>query len=249
LAGTTPTRDASATEFSRVETPPTRTDWAESLLRRDILAGRLRPGERIKIAELLVRHPGLSATPLREALSRLAGAGLVKFVPQRGVRVAAGSREDLADAYELRKLLESDALRRSMARGTDQWHGELEKAFQDLVNANSLLQETADPERWIDNLMAWDEVHHRFHFALLSNCGSRWLLRIFDMLYDHTTRYRNLSLRDRGSWQQILSEHEVLYSAAIRGDVEAAVAALEEHLARTVKAVSEDLYDTNESDT
>jgi DNA-binding GntR family transcriptional regulator len=72
--------------------PPTRTDWAEQILRGEILTGRLRPGARLKIGELVARYEGLSPTPVREALSRLAGAGLVEFLPQRGVRVTEGSR-------------------------------------------------------------------------------------------------------------------------------------------------------------
>lgn len=231
------------------ETPPTRTDWAERILRQEILTGQLRPGERIKISDLLKRHPGMSATPLREALSRLGGSGLVDFVPQRGVRVASGTREDLEDAYELRRLLETTALKRSIARKTSEWTQRVESAFQDLIGAKAVLREDIDPERWIENLMKWDEVHYRFHYTLLSECGSRWLLRVFDMLYDHTTRYRNLSLRDRGSWEDIISEHEVLCRATLRGETGTAVAALNDHLRLTVLAVSENLFDEPDSTT
>lgn len=227
----------------RMETPPTRTAWAEHVLRKEILTGQLKPGQRIKIRDLVERYPSLSPTPLREALSRLAGGGLVEFVAQRGVRVVEASREDLIDTYELRRMLEAIALKRSLASASAEWRSQVEDALQGLLRAN--LTPPFDPQSdgWPEALMRWEEAHRRLHFSLLSNCGSRWLLRLISVLYDHSTRYRNLSLEKRGSWRDILLEHERLCEAATSGETKAAIAALNDHLTLTVTAVSETLPD------
>lgn len=217
--------------------PPTRADWAEGILRADILSGKMKPGERIKIAELVARYQGLSPTPLREALSRLAGSGLVEFVPQRGVRVAKGSKEDLQDIYEMRLLLEIIAFRRSLAKRDPEWEQEVRIAFNRLEQAPYI----DSPESTPMEVRAWEEAHHDFHFALLSRCGSPWLLRLVGQLYEHSTRYRNLSLTVRGTHRDVMKEHEKIFTAALSGDKKAAVMALEDHLKLTVTTLSESL--------
>jgi GntR family carbon starvation induced transcriptional regulator len=212
--------------------PPTRTDWAEEILRGDIISGRLKPGERIKIGELVERYHGLSPTPLREALSRLAGSGLVEVVPQRGVRVAKGSLEELHDIYDIRVLLETVALRRSFsnAKNDEKWPQEVEDAFEAFSATSYPSENEDDPNR----SKAWEEAHFAFHLALLSRCRSPWLLRLVRQLYDHSTRYRNLSLAVRGSRKDVLGEHQKIRDAVMAGDRRAALAARQEHQSLTV---------------
>ncbi|MPZ68552.1 MAG: FCD domain-containing protein [Actinobacteria bacterium] len=214
--------------------PPTRADWAEQILRADILAGRLKPGERIKIGELVERYQGLSPTPLREALSRLAGSGLVEFVPQRGVRVAQGSKADLLDVYEIRIMLEMTALKRSLQKADEGYVADVKKAMEDL---RALSNVDGDPAR----MVAWEEAHRRFHSVLLERCGSPWLLKLTTQLFEHSTRYRNQSLGVRGTEADILREHLNIAEAAIAGDRKKAVAALTDHLRLTVDALVESL--------
>ena len=93
---------------------PTRADWVDALLRAGILSGELAPGSRLVVADLADRY-GVSPTPLREALRRLAAEGLVEWLPQRGARVASATRRDAEDLYELRLALEPVALGQSIA--------------------------------------------------------------------------------------------------------------------------------------
>ena len=227
-----------ATDSQRMDDgPPTRADWAEGILRADILSGRMKPGERIKIGELVARYQGLSPTPLREALSRLAGSGLVDFVPQRGVRVAKGSKEDLQDIYEMRLLLEIIAFRRSLAKRDPEWEQEVRTAYERLKEAPPI----EGPDATAMEVQAWEEAHRAFHFALLSRCGSPWLLRLVGQLYEHSTRYRNLSLTVRGTHRDVMKEHEKISTSTLSGDEKAAIAALEDHLKLTVTTLSESL--------
>src|SRR5215204_3107149 len=97
--------------------PISRIEWVEEQLRRAILNGDLKPGERLLTAQLSERF-SVSPTPLREALHRFAGEGLVEFVPQRGARVTALSLEDSAELTQLRLLLEPVAVADAIAHAT-----------------------------------------------------------------------------------------------------------------------------------
>jgi DNA-binding GntR family transcriptional regulator len=86
-------------------------------LRRMILDGGLLPGARLGEVELAEQF-GVSRTPVREALRRLAAEGLVELLPNRGARVTQWTPQDLEEIYELRALLESHASRRAASRVT-----------------------------------------------------------------------------------------------------------------------------------
>lgn len=214
------------------EAPPTRTDWAEQVIRNEILTGALQPGQRLKMAELQERYPGLSPTPLREALSRLSGTGLVEFMPNRGIRVAASSIEELRDVYANRLLLETVAFERSFDQLDESWQDEVRDAL------DSFERQSRDAERHdtvtASSLMAWEDAHRRYHFAILSRCGSPWLLRLLDILYDQSVRYRYLTIRAHPDFAQIAQQHRVLTKAVFAGDPHRGLEALRRHGELTV---------------
>jgi len=84
-------------------------ELAVERLSREILSGRVDPGQRL-IEEQLTRRLGISRAPLREAMRLLAQQGLVEHIPRRGARVATLSDEDVRELYELRALLERHAV-------------------------------------------------------------------------------------------------------------------------------------------
>src|SRR2546430_13460563 len=95
-----------------------RTDRALSVIRRGILTGRLRPGQQVveaDIAEML----GMSKTPVREALKTLVGSGLVSLSRYKGAVVRELDADSAAAIYDLRLLLEPEAVRRAVAGKAD----------------------------------------------------------------------------------------------------------------------------------
>ncbi len=104
---------------SRLPAPavPRRSHRAASALRAAILEGELRPGQRVNQEDWAARA-GVSAIPVREALNALAGEGLVTYRPRRGYVVTELALADLEEVYALRRLLETEALRRGVARAT-----------------------------------------------------------------------------------------------------------------------------------
>ena len=98
---------------------PSRTEAVLDAIKHAILAGELRPGQGLvetELAQLL----GVSKTPVREALKTLAGAGLVTMSPYRGATVRAIDPASAAAIYDLRLLLEPEAVRRAVLASTVQ---------------------------------------------------------------------------------------------------------------------------------
>lgn len=210
------------------DAPETRADWVDRRLRAAILAGELAPGTKL-VAGPLAQRFAVSATPLREAIQRLAATGLVEVAPQRGARVAAASAHDAEEIYELRTLLEPLALRDSLAHTDPEHRTAIADAFARLARAGS---DGADAVETLDR-------HAAFHATLLARCRSRWLLRLTGLLADHSQRYAFLAAGGgaAGGHHDVLSEHRALRDAALAGRSEHASSLLEEHLQRTLAGI------------
>jgi len=212
--------------------PATRADWADSRLRAAILSGELRPGERL-VAAALAERLEVSATPLREAIQRLAAQGLVEITPQRGARVAAASPRDAEEIYELRTLLDPLAMRDSLAHSDRAHVAEIDAAYDRLVAANR-----TRPRSPAELVQAVDR-HGQFHAALLSRCRSRWLLRLTSLLADHSQRYALLAFAAPGEigHHDVIAEHGPIRDAAVAGRIDEAANLLESHLRSTLHGV------------
>jgi GntR family carbon starvation induced transcriptional regulator len=209
----------------------TLTTQLEDALRLDIIEGVLRPGLRLRAADL-TQHYGVSATPLREALQRLAAQNLVTIDPRLGATVSEISHTDLRDIYFMRELLEGIALERSMERADDEWARHVTDAW----NALRELTKEGSPGTTRSDALSWSAAHRAFHEALFESCGSPWLLRFVVTLYDHSERYRMLA---RSPSRDTLEEHEEIYRGTVARDTAGAVKALRRHLAGTVAALEE----------
>ena len=108
--------------------PATATEAAARLLRADILAGILPPATPLRLRMLADRY-SIGATPLREALSRLAAQGVVVSEGQRGFSVPPVTRAHLIDITQSRQLVEPEALRLAMQHGDAAWEDEIVASF------------------------------------------------------------------------------------------------------------------------
>lgn len=214
--------------------PRSQASAAYERLREDILAGRLQPGERLKVAEIagaLEVSPGA----VREALSRLVPERLVVFRDQKGFVVAPLSIEDLEDLTDLRCEVEAIALRRSVLRGDVGWEGSVLAAAHRLRRTKILTSADRSLNR------DWVERHRTFHRTLVSACGSPRLLDLLAQLYEQSERYRSLSFPTLGeSERDRQGEHQALADAALDrnadGLVELTIKHFRETTARIVKA-------------
>ena len=206
----------------------TLSERAAAWIEADILSGALAPGGRLGIADTAARY-GVGATPVREALSRLAARGLVDAFGQRGFRVKAISREDLADIVRIRTLVEREGLRLSLEAGDGAWEGEIVATLHRLkryIRANPRGFGEGEPE--------FDALHKSFHTALIAACGSPRLLAAHSDLYDQTYRYRRLMMAKFADPEEFVRAHESLAQLTIDRARSAASAALEAHIVSTL---------------
>ncbi|MGE4080622.1 MAG: FCD domain-containing protein, partial [Reyranella sp.] len=164
------------------------TTQALARLRADILAARLAPGAGLPLKVLQHRY-AVGLTPLREALTVLSGSGLVVAEGNgRGFRVAPASRADFEDVALSRRRLEGMAMRLSITAGDRHWRQQIETTRARFAGVRALVGDN----RPIDE--AWEERHRRFHFALISACGSPALLDFCRQLFDRFDRYRRIAI-------------------------------------------------------
>jgi len=201
----------------------------EEMIRLDIVMGLLRPGERLRTQELERRY-GVSATPLREAIQRLAAGGLVDQEPGYGARVTQMSVGDLHDVYAARMVVEGAAVENSVRDGGAEWETSVRDGMAWLRRASINLR--ADASR--ENIREWSDAHRAFHFALLDACKSKWLIRFVKTLYEISERYRMLTAWGSQVPRDALSEHERICELALARDAEGAGSALRTHLQVTV---------------
>jgi DNA-binding GntR family transcriptional regulator len=188
-----------------------------------IAAGRFRPGTKIT-EDQLAEEFGVSRTPVREAVKRLAALGLVVVRPRCGLEVATIDESDLAEITQLREELESFALRLAAARMTPGELAELEELQRD---CERLLEEG---ER-----LAIFRADGRFHLAVAGFSGNRYLLESLQRLEMKVQLCRALFCRSDAKVRGSVRFHRKILAALEKGQAERAEELMREHVNRTAK--------------
>ncbi len=194
------------------------TRQAYQRLRDLIVTLRLQPGALINEAALMDELE-VGRTPLREALQRLAGEGLVVLRPRRGAFVAGLSLLDLQQIFELRRVLEGYAAGLAAERATSADLAALQAALDQLPAAGA----SGDPRALI-------EVDRAFHRALARAAHNRLLENTLSRLYHLNLRLWYLALDKIGPMQDAVADHQRVLEALRRRDSVQAEAALREHI-------------------
>jgi DNA-binding GntR family transcriptional regulator len=197
-------------------------------LRREILEGSFEPGAKLRTEELRARY-STSGSTIREALTRLLGEALVTAEGQRGFRVAPASIDDFRDLTEVRKLIETEALRQSIVAGDENWESQVVAAFYRLSKVEERLAENP-----LGAMGEFEERNREFHQALIAACPSRWLHHLNALLYQQSERYRRMAIAKRTVPRDVHSEHKAIFDATLARDVELACKLTGDHIERTL---------------
>jgi DNA-binding GntR family transcriptional regulator len=187
-------------------------------LRQAILSLELPPGAPLSEKELTLRF-GVSRTPVREALIRLAEERLVDVFPQSGTFVARIPLAGLPEAVVIRKALESAALDLAMASADEERLAALDR----IMARQEAMAGLGDQ----DGFHAADEA---FHEAIAQLAGHPGLWRVAQQAKMQIDRCRRLTLPTPGRMGQVIAEHRAIVLAMRGGDAAAARAALDRHL-------------------
>jgi DNA-binding GntR family transcriptional regulator len=200
-------------------------------LRREIVEGELRPGEKISEKQLCDTY-GVSRTPLREALKVLAREGLVTLTPHHGARVSMLTIADLEDAFPVIGALEALAGELACGTATD--------AEIDRISRLHLKMETAHKTR---DRRKYFRLNQQIHEAMAKAARNPVLDQMREMLTGRVARaryYANISLP---RWDQAMHEHQEILAALKARDGARLGRMLKQHLAHkleTLRGVIED---------
>jgi DNA-binding GntR family transcriptional regulator len=204
----------------------TKSERAYARVREMVLTGELEPGAVLNQA-VLARQIGISTTPLREALRRLAQQGLVELGAHRDARVAPLDAAEARDLVELRQDLDPLAAGLAAQRRTA---ADLAEMADSLARLESL------PE---DPSPAQLAGHRRFHAALYRASHNAVLVETLDGLWDKTDRYRRHALRAGRSDEEVArraEEHRLLVEAVSDRDAAAATELMRRHVESSLAA-------------
>lgn len=203
-------------------------------LKEDILLNKYEPGEELQI-DKLAQEFGVSTTPIREALVRLEGDGLVVSIPNRGVQVTPISLDDVRNLYEVRRLLEP-YVAKIAARYCEE--AEVEALYEKLVH---LIEGPTD-------LAAYINADLELHELMSQHLRNTLLKDILNQVDQHSIRVRYLAESSAGGLRPevvelVTREHLKILDAIRKRDEEKAAAATLQHLtnaeARTLKSLKE----------
>jgi DNA-binding GntR family transcriptional regulator len=217
---------SAAATRERAGGPGTAAQHALEALRLAMVAGELRPGDRVRQEEI-AEGIGVSIAPVREALATLEQEGQVRYLPRRGYTVAELGLEDLREIYELRQLLETRAARRALPVLEEAAVERLEEAARDCVEAAAA-----------GDVATELEANRRFHFAVFEAPGQTHTLRLIRLLWDSTETYRAMYYNAPEGRREAAAAHERIVAAVRAGDAEALVAEQDAHRGRALELLT-----------
>ena len=195
-------------------------------LRSQIASGTLQPDDRIR-QEQLADEIGSSVVPVREALKTLEAEGQVRYIPHRGYHVARLSLEELIETYQLRRLLEDEAVRVGIEQLTEDDFSVLDLAIEDM--------ETASSEIDIATMTA---ANLRFHFTIFDAAAMPRLSHFIRLLWQSTDPYRALYYADDGHRARANDEHRRIVVALHARDTQGAIAELDRHREHAIEGLT-----------
>ncbi|MGW5643950.1 GntR family transcriptional regulator [Saccharopolyspora sp. NPDC003752] len=211
--------------MDRLSEEPTKSERLAVAVRDAIRSGELAPG-RLYSAQELGERFGVSRTPVREALLKLANAGLVRIERNRGARILTSTDKDINEVFTLRLLLEPPAAGRA--------------AGQPAFPVADLDAALADMRANQDDREAFFAADRAFHAVILRASGNERLAEFVAGLRDAISLQGRRTVPSGRSPTEILAEHEEIAAAVCAGDRELAARMMREHLISTAELLLAD---------
>lgn len=199
----------------------THADRAFQALQSDITKGDIKPGTKISETELANRY-GISRGPLREAMQRLEGRGLIERIPHVGTRVVSLNLNELLEIYQVREALEGLACRLAAENMTD-----------DEISSLGLLLEKHAADTQVQSGQAYfqKEGDLDFHYQIVKGAKNEHLAKqILSELYHLLRMYRYQCSLSEGRPQRALKEHLAILDAIADRDGDLAEMLMRKHI-------------------
>lgn len=211
-------------------------DVVFNTLRKAILTGELKPGERLMEIHLANRL-GVSRTPIREAIRKLELEGLVKMIPRRGAEVAQITEKSLKDVLEVRRALDALCAELACGRITEAEEAQLATACEEFEKATKTKDAT---------VIAMADV--ALHDIIVAATGNQRLVQLVNNLAEQMYRYRFEYIKDESQHERLIEEHRMIYESIVKKDSAAAAEAAKVHIDNQEKSIMRQIYLDNKQD-
>ena len=198
-------------------------DVVFNTLRKAILRGELKPGERLMEIQL-ANKLGVSRTPIREAIRKLELEGLVLMIPRKGAEVAQITEKNMQDVLEVRKALEELSVQLACERITAEQVEEMKMAAKVLKSGDVTKIAEADV---------------KFHDIIFAATNNQRLITLLNNLREQMYRFRVEYLKQKECYPQLLEEHDKLIALISGGEVEEACELMGCHIDNQASTVSD----------
>jgi len=208
-------------------------DEVFQFLHRRIVAGKYAPGEWLRQEDISTQL-GVSQTPVREALDLLVSTGLAERVPYRGVRVLQLTTQEIVEAYVMRLVLESAAVRLAAHNITSD---QIEVLYEIVEQTRGLVT--------LDDMSTQRQLNKKFHMTIVSAGGNSLLTRMYEsvsnrfpdwMLYETMFRHPELL---QSSLEREYQEHKAIADALAAHDEDRAADKITVHIRNLGKEFEE----------
>ena len=204
--------------------PKSLADQVYERLEEHILNGDYKAGD-ILTEKQLSAELGVSRTPIREAISRLAYDNLV-VETSVGTEVRGINENDVKDLYEVKKKLEVIAVKRATKNISE----EDLKSMKDIIDQQIYFAEKGDSEK-VRNLDT------DFHDLIYKNSDSVTFEQILSSVHRKLKKYRRNSLKSKSRIKESTAEHEAIYKAMKEGNIKEVEKLMTKHLENACKSV------------
>jgi DNA-binding GntR family transcriptional regulator len=204
----------------------TRSEVILKFIRDGIVSGTLGEGEPIGQDEV-ARKFNVSKIPVREALKQLEAEGFVTFKRNKGAVVASMSEPEIAQIFEVRALLEADAIRLSVPHMTEDTFSKAQEHYEAFSNETDTSK--------------WAELNWRFHSSLYLDAERPYLLKLIRAHNDRIERYLRVQLTISNGHDVAGHEHLEILKACKRGEAEVASKLVYDHIMNACQSLHKHL--------
>lgn len=197
-------------------------------LKKAVLEGKFAPGELLP-EDFLTEATGASRTPVREALMRLQGEGLVKIIPRKGARVLEMDSVELTQLVEARILLETAFLDRAIRDISPKKLRKIRDSMAEIISEMRSLETTSS--LWGKKQLEYSKLDFNFHRTLVEAANNRFLLKYYDMLLDRVIIYSHHTIIKHPIYFfKSAEEHDDILQAILNRENNMAKKLIESHL-------------------
>ena len=202
-------------ESAEINSTASASDVVYQHIRDGIVTGTLEENEPIG-QDSVARMFSISKVPVREALKRLEAEGLVSFQKNRGAIVTSISEPELADIFQVRAILESNAIRLAIPRMRAETLTEAQR------HCEAFSAET--------DVARWSELNWAFHHCLYKDSDNAFLIRQIRAINDRIERYLRIQLTLSHGQPVADREHHEILQACINGEAGRAGELIRQHI-------------------